>query len=238
MAAIASAIYFFINRSRRKKLAADIDGDARFAGSFSGATRDFPLPPEQSRWSYGWLWVGIIATFIGLAILIAGSAWGALMIAGGLGLAVYDFYYGLSRSEPEDCLVHAEFHANRIDFTHRFSGKTEHFFGSDLAITVECREITEKSFGADALKGYGIYLRLQVPAPADGEILLDFPGVAEFLGRCRHLGSPVGFSADGPTWFKAKLEALPSWQPGYFDQLPNSSAQYFDSPKPRRSQRG
>jgi hypothetical protein len=215
--AIASAVYFFINRSRRKKLVAGIDSDHRIAGSFEGAVMDFPAPEEESPWGYGWLWVGIIVAFGGLLMIIGGTGGfvvaGAVLMVGGLGLAVYDYHYGLSKSAPEDCLTKAEFSFGRIVLIRRITGRTEHVFGPGLGVTVDCREVTEKSFGADALTGYGIYLNL--PSPSC-EVPLDFAGAAEFLGFCRHQGSPVVFSSSCPSWFKVKMEALPSWQPGYF----------------------
>ena len=215
--AIASAIYFFINRSRRKKLVAGIDNDPRLAGSFDATTIDFPPPPEQSRWSYGWLWAGVIVAFVGLLMLIEGSGGvaitGTALIVAGLGLAVYDFIYGLSKSEPEDDLVRVEFGFGRVVLFRRLTGQTVRTFDPRTGVTVDCREITEKSFGADALKGYGIFMCLSEPAC---EIPLEFAGAVEFLGYCRHQGSPVTFSSTAPEWFKAKLAAHPSWQPGYF----------------------
>jgi hypothetical protein len=215
--AIASAVYFFINRSRRKKLVAGIDNDPRLAGSFDAAAADFPLPSEQSRWGYGWLWAGVIAAFVGLLMLMQGSGGvaiaGAALIIGGLGLAVYDFFYGLSKSEPEDDLVRVEFDFGRVVLFRRLTGRTELTFGPGFVVVVDCREVTEKSFGADALKGYGIYM---CPSGSACEIPLDFAGAAEFLAYCRHLGATVTFSSTAPEWFKSKMVALPSWQQGYF----------------------
>ena len=46
----------------------------------------------------------------------------------------------------------------------------------------------------------------------------EFVGLGEFLARARHAGAKVDFAQDGPGWLAEQMHALPSWQPGYFDQ--------------------
>lgn len=220
IAAIAAAIYFFINRNRRKALVSGIDEDPRMAGDFVGTVKDYPPPDDESRWNYGWLWVGVALAVAGLVMALANDgvarAIGLLLLLGGSVLAYCDYRFGFSKGKPADVLLRAEFHDDRVCLTRRLSGRKEHGFGPSLALTVECRELTEKSFGADSLKGYGFFMKLHAVAPADVEIPLDFAGVGEFLALARHHGSPLLVSSESPAWFKEKLEALPSWQPGYF----------------------
>jgi hypothetical protein len=219
VAAIAAAIYFFINRRRRQELLAGIGQDPRLTHDFAGFVADFPPPDTESRWNYGWLWVGIILALIGCYMVLdcegTPRVIGMVLLSGGGLLAFLDYRLGFSKGEPEEALLRAEFHEDGVCLTYRFLGRTEHAFGPSLALTVECREVTEKSFGADSLQGYGFFLKMQAPAPADAEILMDFAGVGEFLALARHRGSPVLISPESPAWFREKLEALPSWQPGY-----------------------
>ncbi len=216
----ALAIFYFINRSRRKKLLARIDQDPRLIREFEGAVADFAPPDIEGRWNYGWLWVGIITAVVGFFMALGGEGVarpiGGLLLFGGSLLAFLDYRFGFSRGEPREVLLRAEFHDDGICLTHRLSGRTEHAFGPSLALTVECREVTEKSFGADSLQGYGFFLKMKAPAPADAELQMDFAGVGEFLALARHRGSPLLISTGSPSWFKEKLEALPSWKPGYF----------------------
>ena len=217
---IALAVFYFINRSRRHKLLAGIDQDPRLSHEFKGAVTDFPTPDTDGRWNYGWLWAGIITAVIGFFMAVGGEGLvrpiGVLLLFGGSLLAFLDYRFGFSKGEPPEVLLCAEFHDDGVCLTHRFAGRTEHAFGPSLALTVECREVTEKSFGADSLQGYGFFLKLQAPAPADAELQMDFAGVGEFLALARHHGSPLLISTESPAWFREKLEALPSWQPGYF----------------------
>ena len=215
----ALAIFYFINRSRRRKLLAKIDQDPRLTHDFDGAVSDFTPLDTEGRWNYGWLWVGAISALVGFFMVLdcEGTARviGIVLLFGGGLLAYCDYRFGFSKGEPEEALLRAEFHDDGICLTHRLSGRTEHAFGPLLALTVECREIAERSFGADSLQGYGFFLKMQAPAPADAEILMDFAGVGEFLALARHHGSPVLISKESPAWFREKLEALPSWRPGY-----------------------
>lgn len=216
----ALAVFYFINLSRRRKLLAGIDQDPRLSRDFEGAVTDFPPPDSDGRWNYGWLWTGVITAAVGFFMAVGGEGLvrpiGIVLLSGGGLLAFLDYRFGFSKGEPEEALLRAEFHDNGVCLTHRFAGRTEHAFGPSLALTVECREVTEKSFGADSLQGYGFFLRMQVPAPADAELQMDFAGVGEFLALARHHGSPLLISTESPAWFREKLEALPSWQPGYF----------------------
>ena len=216
----ALAIFYFINRSRRHKFLSEVDKDPRLTHEFNGAVTDFTSPDPEGRWNYGWLWVGVITAVVGffMALGCEGVARpiGVLLLLGGSVLAFLDYRFGFSKGGPQEVLLRIEFHDAGVRLTHLLSGRTEHTFGPSLALTVACREVTEKSFGADSLQGYGFFLKMQAPAPADVEIRIDFAGAAEFLALARHHGSPVLISKESPAWFREKLEACPSWQPGYF----------------------
>jgi len=215
----ALVIFYFINRSRRRKLLSEVDKDPRLTHEFNDAVTDFTPPDPDDRWNYGWLWAGIITAAIGFFMAVGGEGLvrpiGVVLLFGGSVLAFLDYRFGFSKGEPGEVLLRIEFHDAGVRLTHLLSGRTEHTFGPSLALTVTCRELTEKSFGADSLQGYGFFLKMQAPAPADVEILMDSAGAAEFLALARSHGSPVLISKESPAWFREKLEACPSWQPGY-----------------------
>jgi hypothetical protein len=113
-------------------------------------------------------------------------------------------------------LVEADLLPDRIELR-RFSGaKTVFACGPKVIFEIGFEEIKKSShLGAQELQGFAYAATI-----SDGKdrvtIPLSFNGAGEFLGRCRHKGSPVVFSSSCPSWFKAKMEALPSWQAGYF----------------------
>lgn len=70
---------------------------------------------------------------------------------------------------------------------------------------------------------------LEVISPTE-EFLVpaEFVGLGEFLARARHAGAKVEFAKDGPAWLAEQMQALPSWQPGYFDRPANVSPAKFE----------
>lgn len=217
---LSVAIYYFINERKREKLAESLELDPRIGAPFSGASHVFKEREAANPWLSAWLWLGIIASVVGLVLgfVVDGGhpAWLLLWVVG-LGLAFYDFFVGIGREEPSP-IASIHFHPDHlISVDHE--GRREVFvFGPSVSFTVEMKEITEETtFGADKLKGWECFMTVS-DGHRQSEIPLAFPGAGEFLARCRHEGSPVRFSAGSADWLVNKLKALPSWQPGYFDR--------------------
>ena len=213
-------IYFFINRSRREKLIARLELDPRIGAPFTGATHEFPEPEASSLWTSGWLWGGISALIFGvvLAFLDNGNSpvWVLLSVAGLL-LALYDYNIGISR-EVAHPAAEVIFHPDHLILVERSGQREVYVFGPSVTFTVEVREITKSTtFGAEELKGFAYFVTV-ADAERSSELPLEFEGAGEFLARCLHAQSRVGFAPSCPDWFVERLKALPSWQPGYFDK--------------------
>jgi hypothetical protein len=219
-------IYFFINRSRREKLIARLELDPRIGAPFTGATHEFPEPEASSRWASGWLLGGIIALILGVVLAFADNGnslvWLLLSVAGLL-VALYDYNVGISR-EVAHPVAEAIFHPDHLILVERSGQRKVYVFGPSVTFTVEVREITESTtFGGDELKGFAYFVTV-AEGDRSSELPLEFEGAGELLARCLHAQSRVGFAPSCPDWFVAKLKALPSWQPGYFDKAPAGSA--------------
>jgi hypothetical protein len=219
-------IYFFINRSRREKLIERLELDPRISASFTGAAHEFPAPEPVNKWASGWLWLGIIAAIAGfvLAIFLDGGSplWLILWLAG-VGLAFYDFFVGIGR-EVAGQVAEAIFHRDHLILVGRDGQREVYVFGHSVSFTLEVREITEgTTFGAEELKGFAYFVTASDGARST-ELPLEVDGAGEFLARCRHERSAVIFAPSSPAWFMEKMQALPSWQPGYFDKAPAGSA--------------
>jgi len=218
-------VYFFINRSRREKLIARLELDPRIGAPFTGATHEFPLPAANNPWDSAWLWAGIIAALAGfvLAVTVDGGIGWLLLSAVGLLLAFYDYNVGIGR-EVAHPVAEAIFHPDHLILVERSGQREVYVFGPSVAFTVAVREITESTtFGADEFKGFAFFVTVK-EGIRSSELPLEFDGAGELLARCLHAKSPVAFAAACPDWFVAKMKALPSWQPGYFDELPTASA--------------
>ena len=227
---ISVVIYYFINERKREKLAESLELDPRIGAPFSGASHVFKERETTSRWLSAWLWLGIIASVVGLVMgfVVDGGhpAWLLLWVFG-LGLAFYDYFAGIGREESSP-IASIAFHPDHLILVDREGLREVFVFGPGVSFTVEMREITEgTTFGADKLKGWECFMTVS-DGRREKEIPLAFPGAGEFLARCRHEGSPVRFSPGSADWLVDKLKALPSWQPGYFDKPSAATAAHVE----------
>jgi hypothetical protein len=219
-------VYFFINHYRREKLIGRLELDPRIAAPFTGASHEFPAPQPVNKWASGWLWLGIIAAIVGfvMAVFVEGGNpfWLVLWLAG-VGLAFYDFLVGIGR-EVAGPVAEAIFHRDHLILVGRDGRREVYVFGHSVSFTLEVREVTEgTTFGAEELKGFAYFVTASDGARST-ELPLEFAGAGEFLARCRHENSPVTFAPSSPDWFMEKMQALPSWQPGYFDRPSGNAA--------------
>ena len=99
---LSVVIYYFINERKRENLAESLELDPRIGAPFSGASHVFKERETTSRWLSAWLWLGIIASVVGLVMgfVVDGGhpAWLLLWVFG-LGLAFYDYFAGIGREE-------------------------------------------------------------------------------------------------------------------------------------------
>lgn len=213
-------VYAFINHYRREKLIAKLELDPRISASFTGAAHEFPAPEAASKWASAWLWLGIIAAVAGfvMAVFVEGGSplWLILWLAG-VALALYDFLVGIDSKEAGP-VAEAIFHRDHLILVGREGRREVYVFGPTVSFTLEVREVTkDTTFGAEELKGFEYFVTVSDGARST-ELPLGFDGAGEFLARCRHEHSPVTFAPSSPAWFMEKMQALPSWQPGYFDR--------------------
>lgn len=223
---ISVIVYFFINHFRREKLIAKLELDPRIGAPFTGASHEFPSVLQSDKWASPWLWVGIGAAIFGfaMALLIEGGSplWLILWLAG-VALTFYDFFVGIDREEAGP-VAEAIFHQDHLILVGRDGRREVYVFGPSISFTIEVREITKgTTFGANELKGFSYFVTVS-NSEHSSKLPLEFAGAGEFLARCRHEQSSVTFASSSPDWFVTKMQALPSWQPGYFDKLPKASA--------------
>lgn len=219
-------VYAFINHHRREKLIAKLELDPRISAPFTGAAHEFPAPQSVNKWASAWLWLGIIAAVTGfvMAVIVEGGSplWLILWLAG-VGLAFYDYFVGINREEAGP-VAEAIFHRDHLVLVGRDGKRDVYVFGPSVSFTIEVREITkDTTFGASELKGFAYFATI-FNGELTSELPLEFDGAGEFLARCRHERSPVDFAPSSPGWFVAKMQALPSWRPGFFDRPAARSA--------------
>jgi len=226
--------YFFINWGRRKDLIKGLENDSRIAGRlsgadaveaghggvrYSGATITLPHDSPLVKRGYGCLWFAVPLIVLCAWLCTSESRTtrdGAyLWLTVGLIIVAVDAFLRW-RSAKADPLVEADLSPDRIELR-RFSGaKTVFTYGPKVTFEIGFEEVKKSThLGAQELQGFAYAATI-----SDGKERVTFPlsfnGAGEFLGRCRHKGSPVVFSSSCPSWFKTKMEALPAWQAGYF----------------------
>ena len=226
--------YFFVNWGKRRDLIKGLDNDSRIAGrlaaddagdaahvaaAFSSVRIALPYDSPLAKRGLGCLWIGVPLALLGAWLCLSESRStrdsAVVLLSIGLLVVACDTFFRW-RNAKADPLVEAVLSSDCLE-VRRFSGATTVFlYGPKVVFEIGFKEVKKSAaMGAQELQGFEYSVKV-----SEGEskvlIPLSFDGAGEFLGRCRHMGSPVVFSSSCPSWFKAKMEALPSWQPGYF----------------------
>jgi hypothetical protein len=216
-------VYAFINHYRRKKLIAKLELDPRISASFTGATHVFPAPHPVNKCLSGWLWLGIFGAVGGIAGAVLGSILWLILFMAGVGLALFDYFVGIDGNEAGP-VAEAIFHRDHLILVGRDGQREIYIFGPAVTFTLQVKELTkDTTFGAEELQGFS-YSVIISDGERTCELPLEFDGAGEFLARCRHEGSLVDFAPSSPAWFVTKMQDLPSWQSGFFDQPVGGSA--------------
>jgi hypothetical protein len=213
-------------KPKRKRLIASFIRDHQVdrpfqpaALSYSGAVRGLEPFWVLAFWVLFWVLVGGAGIWGTLSRAQApddGSfAW--VIIAATLSVAAIGFgvlWYRRGQEIPLPGVKELRFDADKLTKLMASGEIHEHLFDSKLMITPQVME--ETGFLGIPVK---FQVCLEVISPTEEfRVPADFIGLGEFLARARHAGAKVTFADDGPAWLAEQMQALPSWQPGHFDQ--------------------
>ena len=190
--------------------------------SYSGALRGQEPFWVLLLWVLFWGFLGGAATWGAFSLtLVPGDAsltWAVVAVT--LAIAAIGFgvwWYRRGRETLLPGVKELRFDAGKLTKLMASGAVHEYPFDANLTLIPQVVEATG-FLGAPAK----FQLHLAVISPTE-EFLVPagFVGLGEFLARARHAGVKVDFAKDGPGWLAEQMHALPSWQPGYFDQPVN-----------------
>jgi DNA-directed RNA polymerase subunit RPC12/RpoP len=187
--------------------------------SYSGALRGLEPFWVLLLWVLFWGLIGGMATWGAISRTLepddASLAW--LVVAAILTIAAIGFgvwWYRRGQEIPLPGVKELRFDVDKLTKLMAAGAVHEYPFDANLRFTPQVVEAT--GFLGAPVK---FQLYLEVISPTE-EFLVpaEFVGLGEFLARARHAGAKVEFAKDGPAWLAEQMQALPSWQPGYFDR--------------------
>jgi hypothetical protein len=230
--AVSGLAYFFFARPKLKRLIASFMRDQRADLPFEPARFSFSgqLRAKEPTWVLV-LWVSL---FLAIGGIVAWQCFPKGFSADDADDAASYFAWGAVGLFVSIAAIGFGFWWFRRGQAILLPGVKEICFDSDK-ITKEMAsgELRQYAFGPSLRIDLGVVVVAAGPFDVPEEITpfllvttsseefmtpVEFPGLGEFLARARHAGAKVGFVEGSPGWLAEQMQALPSWQPGYFDQ--------------------
>lgn len=219
-------VHFFYARPKRLRLIGSFIRDHRVDMPFTRESRVFSgeLRAREPLWVLGlwilfWLIIGVAWTWGAISHALkyddSSIAWG--VVAPTLSIAAIGFgvwWYRRGQEIPLPGVKELGFDVDKL--TKLMASGEVHEYPFDANLRMIPHLVEEDGF-LDVPVRFWVYLEVITP---NEEMLVpaDFVGLGEFLARARHAGAKVEFAKDGPAWLAEQMQALPSWQPGYFDR--------------------
>ena len=187
--------------------------------SYSGALRGREPFWVLLLWVLFWGLLGGAATWGAFSLILvpddASLAWGlvaVIMTIAAIGFGVWWYRRGQETLLPG--VKELRFDVDKL--TKLMASGAVHEYPFDANLTMIPQVVEATGFLGAPVK-FQLYLAVVSPAE-DFRVPAEFVGLGEFLARARHAGAKVEFAKDGPAWLAEQMQALPSWQPGYFDR--------------------
>lgn len=187
--------------------------------SYSGALRGLEPFWVLLLWVLFWGLLGGAATWGAFSLTLvpddASLTWAVVAVTltiAAIGFGVWWYRRGQETLLPG--VKELRFDADKL--TKLMASGAVHEYTFDANLTMIPQVVEAPGFLGAPVK---FQLHLAVISPTE-EFLVpaEFVGLGEFLARARHAGAKVEFAKDGPAWLAEQIQALPSWQPGYFDR--------------------